>query len=65
MGSTAKLICINKVDFLIKEDGSIDFKNVNKIIAENYSGKDIEVWDDLWFWGFITQRNTIIMENYN
>uniref|UniRef100_UPI0040494770 hypothetical protein n=1 Tax=Flavobacterium sp. TaxID=239 RepID=UPI0040494770 len=32
-----------------------NFKNINKIIAENYSGKDIEVWDDLWFWGFISQ----------
>ena len=35
-----------------------NFKNVNKIIAENYKGKDIEVWDDLWFWGFITQIGT-------
>jgi hypothetical protein len=35
-----------------------NFKNVNKIIAENYSGKDIEVWDDLWFWGFISQIGT-------
>lgn len=35
-----------------------NFKNVNKIIEENYSGKDIEVWDDLWFWGFITQIGT-------
>ena len=35
-----------------------NFKNVNKIIADNYNGKDIEVWDDLWFWGFITQIGT-------
>ena len=35
-----------------------NFKNVNKIIEENYSGKDIEVWDDLWFWGFISQIGT-------
>lgn len=35
-----------------------NFKNVNKIIKENYSRKDIEVWDDLWFWGFITQIGT-------
>jgi len=35
-----------------------NFKNVNKIIGENYSGKDIEVWDDLWFWGFISQIGT-------
>ena len=37
---------------------SWNFKNVNKIIGENYSGKDIEVWDDLWFWGFISQIGT-------
>lgn len=35
-----------------------NFKNVNQIIGENYSGKDIEVWDDLWFWGFISQIGT-------
>jgi hypothetical protein len=35
-----------------------NFKNVNQIIKENYSGKDIEVWDDLWFWGFISQIGT-------
>lgn len=34
------------------------FKNINQIIATNYKGKDIEVWDDLWFWGFITQIGT-------
>jgi len=37
---------------------SWNFKNVNKIIRENYSGKNIEVWDDLWFWGFISQIGT-------
>jgi hypothetical protein len=35
-----------------------NFKSVNKTIGENYDGKDFEVWDDLWFWGFITQIGT-------
>ena len=35
-----------------------NFQSVNEIINENYRGKDIEVWDDLWFWGFITQIGT-------
>ena len=35
-----------------------NFKSINKVIAENYNGKDIEVWDDLWFWGFISQIGT-------
>lgn len=33
------------------------FSKINKEI-ENYKGKDIEIWDDLWFWGFITQNGT-------
>ena len=33
------------------------FSKINKEI-DNYKGKDIEIWDDLWFWGFITQKGT-------
>ncbi len=35
-----------------------DFNKINKVIKKFYSGNDIEVWDDLWFWGFITQKGT-------
>jgi hypothetical protein len=35
-----------------------NFNNVNCRIGEFYSGKQIEVWDDLWFWGFITQKGS-------
>ncbi len=31
------------------------FNRINTTIKKHYSGKDIEIWDDLWFWGFITQ----------
>ncbi len=34
------------------------FNKVNREIKKYYNGKDIEVWDDLWFWGFITQLGT-------
>ena len=34
------------------------FSKVNSEIKKHYKGKDIEVWDDLWFWGFITQLGT-------
>lgn len=34
------------------------FTSINKTIKENYNGKDVEVWDDLWFWGFISQKGT-------
>lgn len=43
-----------------KLDNSInwDFDKVNKILKEKYNGQQIEVWDDLWFWGFITQNSS-------
>jgi hypothetical protein len=33
-----------------------NFENINLTLKENYKGQEIEVWDDLWFWGFITQN---------
>jgi hypothetical protein len=35
-----------------------DFDRINKILKVNYNGEEIEVWDDLWFWGFITQHGS-------
>ncbi len=32
------------------------FIKINNEIDKYYKGTEIEVWDDLWFWGFITQR---------
>jgi len=37
-------------------DRSWTFKSINDFIHEHYVGDEIEVWDDLWFWGFITQK---------
>lgn len=34
------------------------FNKINKSIKEHYVGNEIEIWDDLWFWGFITQIGT-------
>jgi hypothetical protein len=31
------------------------FDCINDVIKNNYRGLDILLWDDLWFWGFITQ----------
>jgi hypothetical protein len=40
------------------------FENINEIVAERGKErtaadrmKDMAVWDDLWYWGFITQRS--------
>jgi hypothetical protein len=35
-----------------------DFDKVNKTLKNYYSNQEIEVWDDLWFWGFITQNGS-------
>lgn len=43
-----------------KLDNSIkwDFNKINKTLEAKYKGQQIEVWDDLWFWGFITQNGS-------
>lgn len=33
-----------------------NFKRINKSLKEYYTCDQIEVWDDLWFWGFFTQK---------
>lgn len=30
--------------------------NINKALRERYSAEEMLIWDDLWFWGFFTQR---------
>ena len=32
------------------------FNTINRELSKHYKGDDMEVWDDLWFWGFITQK---------
>ncbi len=43
-----------------KLDNSIkwDFDKINKTLEKKYKGQQIEIWDDLWFWGFITQNGS-------
>jgi hypothetical protein len=35
-----------------------NFDNINATLKAKYIGQQIEVWDDLWFWGFITQNGS-------
>lgn len=35
-----------------------NFHKINRILQDNYSSEEMEVWDDLWFWGFINQRGS-------
>ena len=39
----------------INPDKKWSFTSINKTIKEHYKESDIEIWDDLWFWGFISQ----------
>ena len=34
------------------------FKGINKHLKKNFPQSNFEVWDDLWFWGFITQKGS-------
>ena len=34
------------------------FKGINKYLKDNFPQSNFEVWDDLWFWGFITQKGS-------
>jgi hypothetical protein len=35
-----------------------NFNNITNEIKKHYKHEQIEVWDDLWFWGFITQKGS-------
>jgi len=35
-----------------------NFNKINEKLMKYYSGSEMEVWDDLWFWGFITQKGS-------
>jgi len=37
---------------------NVTFDNINKTLKSKYTRQQIEVWDDLWFWGFITQNSS-------
>jgi hypothetical protein len=33
-----------------------NFQNINDYLKITWKGVEILIWDDLWFWGFITQK---------
>ncbi|MFH6937055.1 hypothetical protein [Flavobacterium sp. FlaQc-30] len=40
----------------LNPDKTWNFTNINSLLKRKYIGQEIEIWDDLWFWGFITQN---------
>ncbi len=54
------------VDAVIREiffkltDEKMNFKSINKLLHNRgYDNNQMIIWDDLWFWGFITQSSKI------
>ncbi len=35
-----------------------NFDKINKYLQAQYSSEEMEIWDDLWFWGFISQKGS-------
>ena len=35
------------------------FNEINKQLNRLYKNYEIEVWDDLWFWGYISQKGSV------
>ena len=52
-------VIIKIFEELDEEDKTQDFKSINnRLNNSKYSNYDIEIWDDLWFWGYITQKGS-------
>lgn len=52
-------VIIKIFEELDKENKTQDFKSINnRLNNSKYSNYDIEIWDDLWFWGYITQKGS-------
>ena len=34
----------------------VDFDGINNLLQDKYKADAMEIWDDLWFWGFISQK---------
>jgi hypothetical protein len=49
-----------------KLDNSINwnFSKINSLLKEEYNLQKIEIWDDLWFWGFLTQNGSGINRKF-
>jgi len=47
------------IAYIFKEifNKTLSFTQINSILSENYKGEEILIWDDLWFWGYISQNS--------
>lgn len=46
--------------FRVLTGENMNFNKINKLLLDKgYADNEIIIWDDLWFWGFITQNSKI------
>ncbi len=52
-------------DLDLRKSAPCNFDGINVFLKEklNYTNSDILIWDDLWFWGFITQSSKSDKQN--
>lgn len=44
----------------------LKFEKINEILQEQFTNpKDLIIWDDLWYWGFITQKGSGIKRDFD
>lgn len=50
-------------DFGLGKSVPKTFDSINDFLKNHlkYSNKDMLIWDDLWFWGFVTQKSNVNM----
>ncbi len=47
-------------DNFLNQGCKLDFDGINEFFSKNHTkNPDFIIWDELWFWGFITQQNQI------
>lgn len=49
---------INFIFFQLENPCKNNFKQINAYLKAQIKDSDFEIWDDLWFWGFITQKSS-------
>lgn len=48
----------SQLELVLKKSNLKNFNQINTYLRDElaYKSKDMLIWDDLWFWGFITQK---------
>lgn len=47
---------ISQIFKKLDDKNTWNFKTINELLSKSYKGSAMEIWDDLWFWGYFTQK---------